>query len=146
PLDPLSPTPTPVTRIHWADGLTAALPVWQAEPEPGVPFAIHGNLVDAQHGIWRVARLRGDPTTRDDTQPDISLTPQSAIIVRSPVGVWQLRALRLLEGPQCFDFVDGELVPALEVTLGEPWFMQAHLEASRPFDRHFTAETDNDGR
>ncbi|HEY3256773.1 MAG TPA: hypothetical protein VGJ91_22610 [Polyangiaceae bacterium] len=154
PSDPLTTASAAVTRIHWSEGLSVELPIWSSDldpgtpgAQPGVPFEIHANLVDAQHGQWQIARLRSEATTLDDAQPDIPLTPQSAIIVRSPLGVWQLRALRLLDGPQCFDQVDGVRTPALQVTLdGQTWFRQEHLESSQPFDRHFTAETDNDHR
>ncbi len=121
-------------------------------PDPNdkpVPLEIHANLVDAQHGQWRRAQLLDSLTELDDREPHIVLTPQSAVIVSSPVeGAFpQLRSLRLPEGPVLFDRDGEELVPAIELTIDDQvWFRQPHLQRSQPFDRHYVAVADNDGR
>ena len=146
PTESLSTTPAEVTRIHWALGLSQAHPIWALDAGE-CPLRIHGNIVAARHGQWRRARLRASPTDFDDSQPDIALSPQSAIVIRSPLDEWHLRALRLPEATVLFDRSGETLEPAVEVTLdGEPWFLQEHLQRSQPFDRHFTAELDSDGR
>ncbi|HEY5955232.1 MAG TPA: hypothetical protein VIV60_01715, partial [Polyangiaceae bacterium] len=148
----LSTNVVPVTRIHWDEPLAFDLAVWdQSTAVDGgdhVPLKIHANLVDARHGQWKKARLMDVPTERDDSEPDIPLTSQSAVISRVAEDQWQLRALRLLEGPVLFDLVGETLVPAVEVRRGqsELWFKQPYLERSQPFDRHFVAMSDNDGR
>jgi predicted phage baseplate assembly protein len=53
----------------------------------------------------------------------------------------------LPHSPALFDRFGEQLVPAVEVTLDDrPWFRQPHLHRSQPFDRHFVAVSDNDGR
>jgi hypothetical protein len=151
---PLGADPADITRIHWDVPLDFPLRVWDATLGAS-PLEIHANLVNAQHGAWRLARLVRDATTRDDTQPDIQLTPQSAVATLSPLAVppfdapvpGQLRELRLLEGPVLFDRVEGTLVPAVQVTVNDqPWTRQDNLLLSQPFDHHFTTNADNDGR
>lgn len=156
PRDDLSSDPVAVTRIHWDEGLAFDLAVWMQPPpdsseDPHVPLEIHANLVDARHGQWKRAQLLDVPTELDDREPHLALTPQSAIVAPAPVddsdALPQLRALRLPEGPVLFDRTGEELAPAIELTIDDQvWFRQPHLQRSQPFDRHYVASADNDGR
>jgi hypothetical protein len=159
PNEPLNPfSSIEVTRIHWDGRLDFELRVWDRDtPDPSAPdpddpagrvaLEIHANLVDARHGRWRRAQLTSSPTELNDANPHIRLTAQSAVITESPLGVSHLRALRLPEGPVLFDRAGEELVPAVELAIDDQvWFRQPHLHRSQPFDRHFVAVADNDGR
>ncbi|MFB4317347.1 hypothetical protein [Actinomadura sp. 21ATH] len=139
--DPAADPPTPVTRISWAEPLARPLAPWAAPP-----LRLYANLVDARAGLPRKATsAAGGPPAGPVA---LAFDDGSAVTVRSGTGSLQLRSLRVPEWPVAHDDLpDGRgTAPAVQVTVsGRPWTQVEHLHASRSYDLHFTAQTDEDG-
>ena len=146
PSDPVTNALADVTLITWSEPTLAVMSPWATAE----PFIIRGNLGGAVHGSPRRATL---PDTAGAVSGglEIALTRRNSIIVPSPTGDGParhlLRALKVPEAPVSFvDNGNGPTNPALDVTFNDiGWNRQPHLWNSRSFDRHFVAESDNDG-
>lgn len=143
PTDPPTVTPANVTRIRWLEPLTAALAPWRGK------LTISGNLVDAVHGAPRRAVVSHNPPSG---MIAIELSRRNTIVAPRLLAdgslTWHLRALALPEAPIVFERgSNGTSVPALTVTVaGELWSREAHLWASRSYDHHYVAESDQTGQ
>jgi hypothetical protein len=143
--DPVLDAAAPLTRIRWIERLNQPLSPWSAQPK----LAIHGNLVDAEHGSGRTARV--ESVEGPLTQPGlhIRLNRRNSIVghlQRGTSDVYQLRALQVPDGPVVHEAEGAGSRPALEVLVdGERWERREHLHASRSYDAHYTAEADTDG-
>ena len=139
--DPTTDPPTPVAQLSWIEPLAATLSPW-AQP----PLRLYANLLTARAGWPRVAK--SNPADLLPGQLPIDLSDPSLTAVRSSTGARLLRALRVPEWPIAQDdLADGSgTAPAVEVTVSEePWTQVEHLQASRSYDLHYTAATDEDG-
>ena len=106
---------------------------------------LRGNLVDAAFGEPRTAATgAGAAPVRLDRGPR-GATVETVEQAGGPVRL--VRALRLPEAPLVWERDEaGASVPALTLAIdGQPWFRQAHLHGSRPFDRHFAVAVADDG-
>lgn len=150
PNEVLSPTLVELTRVHFERALDVAVPVWDDDPD--IRLRVHGNLVEARHGVRVRAVLPtngGPPSQREDLR--LVINQRDAIVVRDTRAGeprWHLRSLRLPVGPLLWDRDDeGQPTPALELEVdGEPWFAQEHLHRSHSYDDHYTVTSDEDGR
>jgi hypothetical protein len=135
-----------LTRVAWMPKTRQTISPWSGS------FIIRGNLVPAVHGSPRLAVLAATSPANPKAVP-ISLNRRNSVVTPQVRGmgepIYLLRSLQIPEGPVVFETeVDtGKLVPALQVRVdGELWSRQTQLGNSRSYDRHFVAETDNQGR
>lgn len=148
PTDSPSVTNSNLTRIAWSPATTQPISPWSNERSP---FTIRGNLVDAVYGLPRLAVV-GAASASNLRAVEIALNRRNSIVVPQQIGagepIYLLRSLQVPEGPVVFEADEtGQLVPALQVFVnGELWSREPHLWESNSYDRHFVAETDNNGR
>lgn len=147
PTDPPSVANANVTRIGWTPATTQPLYPWA---DHGSPVVIRGNLVPAVYGLPRLAVVGPSLLSTPNAVP-IALSRRNSIVVPQQIGdgepVYVLRSLQVPEGPVVFEEDEtGQRVPALQVLIdGELWSREPHLWESNSYDRHFVAETDNQG-
>jgi len=140
--DPLADPPAEVTRLRWLEPLKRAVQPWSLQP-----LVLHGNIVDALYGTPRRAVVDAFADPRRD-EVAVRLTRRTSIVTRRSTGDgYLLRALRVPEWPVVHDDDGtGASVPAVEVAVsGDTWTRVEHLHASRSYDLHYTAETDEEG-
>ena len=141
--DPSADAPTAVTRISWAEPLEAPLLPWSAPR-----LRLYGNLVDARAGTPVRAASGLAAAESVPGRVALALDEASSVAARASTGALQLRWLRVPQWPVAHDDrPDGRgTAPAVDVSIsGQAWTQVEHLRASRSYDRHHTAQTDEDG-
>ncbi|MBE7451081.1 MAG: baseplate J/gp47 family protein [Kofleriaceae bacterium] len=143
--DPVTDPPAAVTEVEWdARGAPPrALAPWLAADAGGDELVVQGNLVEAVFGEPR----RAETAPHGPGVLALDRSARAITLEDAPGGgPPRVRALRAPEAPVVWeDQRDGRPAPALAVEIdGQAWHRQAHLHASRPFDRHY-AVTVSDG-
>ncbi len=156
--------PLPLLRIFWREEDALAFPLClSAETADGDPIApvsvARGNIAPADHG--RTVRQDSD-TDEELGIPDTGVGRWPLPSLGLPLGPVTMQSMsegatytdtgRLLQGRHDLDVAPADALPAVTLLLtgtdgqDELWTPVPDLLDSGPYDRHFVAEIDNDGR
>lgn len=128
--------PRRLTRLEWDTGTPVRFAPW-IDPV-ALPFLITANLVSVRHGEPRsAANVPGADMHLGASRQDL--------VVATDLATGQ-RHIRALRTPESDVLVETDGRPALHLSIaGEDWALQPDLRNSAGFDRHYTAERDDDG-